>query len=164
MSLMCLFARAFSRSSAVIRHSLRIDPLPLMKGKKSRSFRPRRICAGDRFMPCMGVFLYCIRARANLSVSRLPWDPTLSLMSLLAVFTANSALQFECGKATELTLCRMPQFLKNSCVISDMRVVPPSEANSTGAPNTINHSRNVDTNVDDVAVPLEKYFIDSQPE
>ena len=59
---------------------------------------PKTHMAGDKHVSLSGVFLYWSIARWNLSVSRLPRLPVLSMSKRLMVFTAISALELLWGK------------------------------------------------------------------
>ena len=54
------------------------------------------------------VFLHCNNAFATWSLSIPPWCNTFSLMVLLAVFTPNSALLFDCGYSTDDSIVSLP--------------------------------------------------------
>ena len=58
------------------------------------------------------VFLYCNNAFATWSLSVPLWCDTLSLIILLADFTPNSALPFDCGYSTGDSLCVPPHFVR----------------------------------------------------
>ena len=66
--------------------------------------RPNRHDAGDCLVEGSGVFLYWRMACWKALMFRSPYVPTLPEMSRLVVFTAISARQLPCGKATELSL------------------------------------------------------------
>ena len=55
-----------------------------------------------------GVFLHCNNAFATWSLSIPTWCNTFSLIVLLAVFTPNSALPFDCGYSTDDSLVSLP--------------------------------------------------------
>lgn len=57
--------------------------------------------AGDNFVAGSGVLRYWRMARCSALVSRLPVGLVLLVIIRLTVFTATSALQFECGNATD---------------------------------------------------------------
>ena len=67
----------------------------LTKVSESRSSRPNMICAGDKLQSRSGVFHSCKIARKKQSWSRFPVGPVLDIRSLLAVFTATSALPLD---------------------------------------------------------------------
>lgn len=68
---------------------------------KSRTGLPNTHIAGDSPVVGSGQLRYCRMALCSLSVSKLPLGPVFSEMSLFVVLTPISALQLECGKATE---------------------------------------------------------------
>ena len=80
-----------------------------------------------------GVFLFCNNAFATWSLSIPPWCDTL-LIILLAVFTPNSALPFDCGCATDDSPCVTPHFVRQFWNAVDINCGPPSVLNSSGIP------------------------------
>jgi hypothetical protein len=82
-------------------------------GMKSLMGLPKTHCAGDRLVFGSGVLRYCRIAHCKESVSRLPRVSVLLLMMRLTVLTPISALQLECGNATEERRWLTPQSLKN---------------------------------------------------
>jgi len=109
----CLLARAFSWSSALSIHSLCSWSASSVIGRWSRSVRCYKSWAGLRWMSVSGVFLYCIKAFATLSVSREPVREILFIIIRLAVLTADSARPFDCGYDTDESLCLTPQLVRN---------------------------------------------------
>ena len=100
-SFMCLFLRA---SSLAARMSLQVGwgmQWPGSMGMKSLIGLPKTHWAGNSFVAGSGVFRYCSMARCKASVFRLPCGSVLLVMSRLTVLTPISALQFECGWATD---------------------------------------------------------------
>ena len=73
---------------------------------------PKRHMAGEGPVWGSGVLQYWRIASWRVTVSRLPLGTVFNVMSLLAVLTATSALQFECGKATEDRWLLTPQFCR----------------------------------------------------
>ena len=67
-------------------------------GMKSLIGRPNTHWAGDNFVSGSGVLRYWRMVHCNASVSRLPVGLVLLVISRL---TATSALQLECGNATD---------------------------------------------------------------
>ncbi len=64
---------------------------------KSLMGLPNTHIAGDNFVSGSGVLRYCSMALWSESVSSSPFGPVLDVMSLFAVLTPISALQFEWG-------------------------------------------------------------------
>ena len=62
---------------------------------------PKTHIAGERPVNGSGQLRYCSIALCNLSVFKLPLGPVFSVISRFAVLTPISALQLECGNATE---------------------------------------------------------------
>ena len=71
------------------------EKLPGFIGKKSLIGRPKTSWAGESLYSASGVFLCCMIARVNLSLSGEPSDLVLSRRILLADLTAVSALRLE---------------------------------------------------------------------
>ena len=107
-------------------------------GIKSLMGLPKTNCAGDRLVFGSGVLQYCKIAHCRESVSRLPRGSVLLVMMRLMVLTPISALQLECGNATEESRWWMPQSLKNWRVQVAVNSGPPSVAHSSGIPNVAN--------------------------
>ena len=99
---------------------------------KSRTGLPNTHIAGESPVVGSGQFQYCKMALCSLSVSKLPFGPVFSAISLLAVLTPISDLQFECGKDTEEKCCLTPQFFRNVVVAPDVNSGPPSDDSSSG--------------------------------
>ena len=74
------------------------------------------------------------------SVFRLPWGSVLLVMSRLTVLTPISALQFECGWATDNRRWWTPQSLRNWHVV-EINSGPTSVAHSSGMPKVPNMPR-----------------------
>ena len=77
----------------------------------SRSCLCNNICAGLKFMSGGGIFLYCKIACAAVLWFMLPSEDKLICF---AAFTLSSALLFDCGYATDDSLCFTPHSLRNS--------------------------------------------------
>ena len=75
------------------------------------------------------------------SVSRLPVVLVLLVIICLTVFTATSALQFECGNATDDKRWYTPQSVRNWHVTVAVNSRPPSVAHLSGMPNVVNMRR-----------------------
>ena len=71
---------------------------------------PNKSCAGESPKPLMGVFLCCRSALATWSQFGDLSDLVLDVNILLAVFTADSALRFECGLYAALTWPEIPVY------------------------------------------------------
>ena len=108
---------------------------------KSRIGQPKTHWAGDNFVSGSGVLRYWRMARCSASVSRLPVGLVLLLVSRLTVFKATSALQFECGNATDDKRWCTPQSFRNWHVTAAVNSGPPSIAHSSGMPNVVNMRR-----------------------
>ena len=93
-------------------------------------------------MSLSGVFFSCSIAWANFCVSRLPLLPMFSLISRLAVFTPNSALQLEWGLWAMLTLWWTPQSHSTFCIAVLMNSGPWSVLSISGIPSTLQNSVN----------------------
>ena len=78
--------------------------------------------------------------RCRASVFRLPCGSVLLVMSRLTVLTI-SALQFECGWATDDRQWCTPQSFRDCHVADVVNSLPPSVAHSSGMPNVPNMCR-----------------------
>ena len=85
-----------------------------------------------------GVFQYWSMAHCKASVFRLPCGSVLLVMSCLTVLMPISALQFECGWATEDRQCCTPQSFRNWHVADTVNLGPPSITHSSRMPNVPN--------------------------
>ena len=135
---MCLFLSASSLKAKV---SLQVGCgmyRPGRMGMKSLIGLPKTHWAGDSFVLGSGVLRYCSMACWNALVSRLPCASVLLVMSRLTVFTPTSALQLECGNATDDRRWCTPHSLRNCCVDLAMNSGPPSVAHSSGMPYVAN--------------------------
>ena len=99
---------------------------------------PNTHWAGDNFVSGSGVLRYWRMARCSASVSRLPVGLMLLVIGHLTVFTATSALQFECGNATDYKRWCTPQSFRNWHVTVTVNSGPPSVTHSSGMPNVVN--------------------------
>ena len=110
-------------------------------GMKSLIGRPNTHWAGDNFVSGSGVLRYWRMARCNASVSRLPGGLVLLVISRLTVFTVTSALQFECGNATDDRRWCTPQSFRNWLITAAVNSGPPSVTHLSGIPNVVNMRR-----------------------
>jgi len=101
---------------------------------KSLRGLPKITCAGDRPVSLSGVFLCCNSALSMLSLSISPNCDILEFMSLFIDFTAISALQLECGKYAEETLCSICKSFNICWNSPDMYSGPPSVDRVSGMP------------------------------
>jgi len=108
-------------------------------------------------MSVSGVFLYCIKAFATLSVSREPVREILFIIIRLAVLTADSARPFDCGYDTDESLCLTPQLVRNCWNECAMNCGPPSLLNSEGIPYAMNSDLHVEISVAEVALWIGKW-------
>ena len=102
---------------------------------KSLMGLPNTQMAGDTFVCGSGVLRYWSIATRNASVSNSPDGEVLDLIIRLIVFTPISALQFECGNATDERRWSTPQDRRKDCVEAATNSEPPSLAISSGIPN-----------------------------
>ena len=133
-AIICLLRSASSRSRRVSCHVGWGLYRPGIMGMKSFMGRPKMHCAGESLVFGSGVFRYWSIALWKASVSSEPLGLVLSWSILFTVFTPISALQFECGKATDDSLWRTPQLRKNDRVSVAVNSGPPSLASSSGTP------------------------------
>ena len=112
--------------------------LPGSTGMKSLIGLPNTHMAGDSLVSGSGVFLYCRIALWRALVSSPPPGNVLEQIKRLTVFTPTSALQLECGNATEDFLWCTPQVLRKCFVSEAMNSGPPSDESSFGIPNVPN--------------------------
>ena len=97
--------------------------------------------AGDNFVAGSGVLPYWRMAHRSALVSRLPVGLVLLLIIRLTVFTATSALQFECGNATDDQQWYTPQSFRNWHVTVAVNSGPPSVSHLSGMLNVVNMQR-----------------------
>ena len=69
--------------------------------------QPNIRCAGEEFIPSVGVFLQFSKERKNSESDSLAF-----LIRVLAVFTAFSTLPLLCGYPGELVMCSVPDDLR----------------------------------------------------
>ena len=112
ISLYMLFLRTSSLLLSVSTHVVSGSYWPGNIGIKSLMGPPKRHMAGEGPVWESGLLQYWRIASWRVTVSRLPLGTVFNVMTLLAVLTATSALQFECGKATEDRWLLNPQFCR----------------------------------------------------
>ena len=105
---------------------------PGRMGMKSLIGRPNTHWAGDNFVSGSGVLRYWRMARCSALVLKLPVGLVLLVISRLTVLTPTSALQFECGNATDNKRWCTPQSSRNWHVTAAVNSGPPSIAHSSG--------------------------------
>ena len=135
---MCRLRKASSRADRVSLHVGWGLYRPGRIGMKSFIGLPKTHCAGDSLVVGSGVFRYCSIPRCSESVSRLPCGSVLLVIRRLTVLTPISALQLECGNATEDRRWWTPQSFRNWRVAVAVNSGPPSVAHSSGMPNVAN--------------------------
>ena len=128
------FRRASSRAVNVTSQVVCGWYLPGKIGMKSLMGLPKTIIAGDNLVAGSGIFLYWRIARCTASMSSPPLGPVLLVRIRFMILTPISALQLQCGKATDDSRWWTPHPRRKPWRVFDWNSGPPSEASSSDMP------------------------------